>query len=568
MKKNVGKKILIIILVLLLVLFLCLFIHHVRIETETYGWDSLISRGITGYILLGLIAVLIVLLIVSLIIARIANRMARMSLLQESVNRQKRHGDKPSEIDLFYLSQEGLKDVDTEFIREIKKNETIIQDVSVEEENTNTQVIEVNLGNTEEKEDLEKEHQDKYFDDDDPYHLGPIEVIGGDDDDDSFSTIKTNTSKVVEEENTIPLKEGESRFYHLTEIDSEMKEYLPPRYNDEISLFDVCEQFRNFCSRNLKLYYDIEDIRRFIGGLSVTKLLILQGMSGTGKTSLAYAFGEFLGNTTTIIPVQPMWKERTDLVGYYNEFTKRFNETQLLIKMYEANYTDEIYITVLDEMNIARIEYYFAEFLSLLEIPNLDGRNLDVVADKWDNDPIRLSDKGRIRLPHNMWFVGTANNDDSTFAISDKVYDRAMVLNLDKKARPFDAPKTDRLKLSITHLNELFKEAQVEYKMSDRNARRIKKLDEYMIKTFHLTFGNRIMRQIESYVPVLVACGGTETEAIDDILSRKVFRKLESKNPVYVRQMAESICGYLDELFGADKMPLCKETIHLIEQNI
>ena len=491
-----------------------------------------------------------------------------MSLLQESVNRQKRHGDKPSEIDLFYLSQEGLKDVDTEFIREIKKNETIIQDVSVEEENTNTQVIEVNLGNTEEKEDLEKEYQDKYFDDDDPYHLGPIEVIGGDDDDDSFSTIKTNTSRVVEEENTIPLKEGESRFYHLTEIDSEMKEYLPPRYNDEISLFDVCEQFRNFCSRNLKLYYDIEDIRRFIGGLSVTKLLILQGMSGTGKTSLAYAFGEFLGNTTTIIPVQPMWKERTDLVGYYNEFTKRFNETQLLIKMYEANYTDEIYITVLDEMNIARIEYYFAEFLSLLEIPNLDGRNLDVVADKWDNDPIGLSDKGRIRLPHNMWFVGTANNDDSTFAISDKVYDRAMVLNLDKKARPFDAPKTDRLKLSITHLNELFKEAQVEYKMSDRNARRIKKLDEYMIKTFHLTFGNRIMRQIESYVPVLVACGGTETEAIDDILSRKVFRKLESKNPVYVRQMAESICGYLDELFGADKMPLCKETIHLIEQNI
>ena len=568
MKKNVGKKILIIILVLLLVLFLCLFIHHVRIEKETYGWDALISRGITGYILLGLIAVLIVLLIVSLIIARIANRMARMSLLQESVNRQKRHGDKPSEIDLFYLTQEGLKDVDTEFIREIKKNETIIQDVSVEEENTNTQVIEVNLGNTEEKEDLEKEYQDKYFDDDDPYHLGPIEVIGGDDDDDSFSTIKTNTSRVVEEENTIPLKEGESRFYHLTEIDSEMKEYLPPRYNDEISLFDVCEQFRNFCSRNLKLYYDIEDIRRFIGGLSVTKLLILQGMSGTGKTSLAYAFGEFLGNTTTIIPVQPMWKERTDLVGYYNEFTKRFNETQLLIKMYEANYTDEIYITVLDEMNIARIEYYFAEFLSLLEIPNLDGRNLDVVADKWDNDPIRLSDKGRIRLPHNMWFVGTANNDDSTFAISDKVYDRAMVLNLDKKARPFDAPKTDRLKLSITHLNELFKEAQVEYKMSDRNARRIKKLDEYMIKTFHLTFGNRIMRQIESYVPVLVACGGTETEAIDDILSRKVFRKLESKNPVYVRQMAESICGYLDELFGADKMPLCKETIHLIEQNI
>ena len=326
--------------------------------------------------------------------------------------------------------------------------------------------------------------------------------------------------------------------------------------------------FRNFACRNLRLFYDIQDIRRFIGGLSVTKLIILQGMSGTGKTSLAYAFGEFLDNTTSIIPVQPMWKERTDLVGYYNEFTKKFNETSLLYKMYEANYNDEIYITVLDEMNIARIEYYFAEFLSLLEIPNLDGRNLDVVPSVWLNDPKKLSDKGQIKLPKNMWFIGTANNDDSTFAISDKVYDRAMVLNLDKKAKTFDAPKTDKLKLSWSHLTELFEEAQKEYEISDRNLRRIKKLDEYMIKNFHLTFGNRIMKQIQAYVPVLVSCGGSEVEAIDDILSRKVFRKLESKNPVYVRQMADNICAYLDELFGNDKLPLCKEAIRLIEQNI
>ncbi|MCI8458883.1 MAG: hypothetical protein HFE46_04390, partial [Clostridia bacterium] len=98
--------------------------------------------------------------------------------------------------------------------------------------------------------------------------------------------------------------------------------------------------------------------------------------------------------------------------------------------------------------------------------------------------------------------------------------------------------------------------------------RRIKTLDEYMIKTFHITFGNRIMKQIRAYVPVLVACGGTELEALDDILSRKVFRKLESKNPVYVKQMADGVCGYLDELFGEDKLPLCKEAIRLIEQNI
>jgi RNAse (barnase) inhibitor barstar len=364
-----------------------------------------------------------------------------------------------------------------------------------------------------------------------------------------------------------PTADGESRFYMLTQIDKEMENYVAPKYNDEISLEELCNEFRNFACNRLKLYYDIIDIRRFIAGLAVTKLLILQGMSGTGKTSLAYAFGEFLLNKTVVVPIQPMWKERTDLIGYYNEFTKKFNETTLLYKMYEANCNKQIYITVLDEMNIARVEYYFAEFLSLLELPNPEGRNLDVVSDVWENDPKLLS-KGKLRLPINMWFIGTANNDDSTFAISDKVYDRAMVLNLDKKAEVFEAPKTDNQRISIDHLYDLFDEAQKKYYISDRNERRIKQLDKYLIDTFKITFGNRIMKQIRAYVPVVVACGGTELEALDDILSRKVLRKLESKNPVYVRAQSEALCNYLDDLFGTDKMPLCKETIHSIEQNV
>ena len=353
----------------------------------------------------------------------------------------------------------------------------------------------------------------------------------------------------------------------ITQIDERYKTYEAPKYNNSITLEGLCNSFRNYSSRNLGLYYDITDIRRFIGSLAVTKLIILQGMSGTGKTSLAYAFGEYLNNKTVVVPIQPMWKERTDLIGYYNEFTRKFNETTLLYKMYEANNNEEIYITVLDEMNIARVEYYFAEFLSLLELPNPEGRNLDLVSDKWENDP-KLLVNGQLRLPINMWFVGTANNDDSTFAISDKVYDRAMVLNLDNRAMPFEATETVEEKISINHITKLFKEAEKEFKISDRNLRRIRKLDEYMIAKFQITFGNRIMKQIKTYVPVLVACGGSEIEAIDDILSRKVLRKLESKNPVYVRAAAEEFCNYIDDLFGTDKMPLCKETIRRIEQNI
>ena len=174
------------------------------------------------------------------------------------------------------------------------------------------------------------------------------------------------------------------RFCMLSAIDRRRNSYGHVKYATNVTLEDFCENFRNYAAYRHGLYYDIEDIRRFIAGMSVSHMLILQGMSGTGKTSLAHAIGSFVDNSSTIIPVQPMWKERTDLIGYYNEFTRRFNETLLLTKMYEANYSKDVYVTVLDEMNIARVEYYFAEFLSLLELPNPDERYLDVVSDKWE----------------------------------------------------------------------------------------------------------------------------------------------------------------------------------------
>ena len=164
------------------------------------------------------------------------------------------------------------------------------------------------------------------------------------------------------------------RFCMLSEIERKKAKLERTDYENNITLEDFCDNFRSYSAKKLKLFYDISDIRRFIAGMAVSHIIILQGMSGTGKTSLAHAFGSFVDNTSTIIPVQPMWKERTDLVGYYNEFTKKFNETLLLEKMYEANYSDDVYITVLDELNIARVEYYFAEFLSLLELPNPDER--------------------------------------------------------------------------------------------------------------------------------------------------------------------------------------------------
>ena len=359
---------------------------------------------------------------------------------------------------------------------------------------------------------------------------------------------------------------GERRFFMLSQIDDEMKD-KKPLTGENLTLEELCDRFRKFSASKLGLFYSIEDIRKFIAGMAVSKIIIMQGMSGTGKTSLAYAFGEFLNNKSTIVPIQPMWKERTDLVGYYNEFTKKFNETTLLQKMYEANYSNNIYVTVLDEMNIARVEYYFAEFLSLLEIPNPEGRYIDVITDKWKSDP-KLLKNGRLRLPVNMWYIGTANNDDSTFAISDKVYDRAMIMNLDKKTQPFTAELTRGATVTIEKWEELVAQAGKDYGITGRNARKIKALDRYMIRNFHITFGNRIMKQIRSYVPVYIACGGEELEAIDDIIYKKIMRKLETQNPVYVRKAIGKLCDEIDDIFGEDKMPLCKDYLRHLEKTI
>ena len=354
-------------------------------------------------------------------------------------------------------------------------------------------------------------------------------------------------------------KLGKTRFPMLTMIDEEYKGYIDEGSN-KCTLEEFCESFRGYAAVNLNLYYSIDDIRRFIASLAVSHILILQGMSGTGKTSLAYAFGRFLSNEALIVPVQPMWKERSDLIGYYNEFTRKFNETPFLEKMYEANYKNDIFITVLDEMNIARIEYYFAEFLSLLEIPNENGRFLDVISASDKTDPKKLKN-GQIKLPKNMWFIGTANNDDSTFAVSDKVYDRAMVLNLDKKAESFDVENNKKLRITANRFEALCNRAKKEYKLRFRNKHRITEFDLYLQKEFKFSFGNRIMKQINDYIPVFIACGGDEMDAIDDILSKKVIRKLESANGVYLKRKKDELLKTLDDIFGYNKMPICKAMI-------
>ena len=117
----------------------------------------------------------------------------------------------------------------------------------------------------------------------------------------SVEAIKDGRGSSGEKGKKDATEEG-NRFPTLTGIDAESRKYMRDDYDDNITLKEMCESFRNFAAYKQKLYYDIQDIRRFIAGLSVSHIMILQGMSGTGKTSLAYAFGEYLENPSTVIP--------------------------------------------------------------------------------------------------------------------------------------------------------------------------------------------------------------------------------------------------------------------------
>lgn len=361
-------------------------------------------------------------------------------------------------------------------------------------------------------------------------------------------------------------KEGESRFYKLTEVDNKYLDpgFVPREYDCyNYTLEQICDRFRNYAANNpdrpwRKLYYEPKIVRLFFASLATTRLIILQGISGTGKTSLPECLGHFLKNDTTIASVQPSWRDRTELFGYFNEFTKRFNETETLKAMYDATYNKDVYITVLDEMNIARVEYYFAELLSILEMPSRDQWVVDLVPSGWPSDPKHI-EKGRFRLPENMWYVGTANNDDSTFAISDKVYDRGMPININSKAAPFDAPLTEALPIDYTYLESLFKKAQEEHKVSEENLKKFEDMDNYVIEHFRLAFGNRIVKQLREFVPVYVACGGTEIDGLDYVLCNKILRKFESLNLAYIRDEVDDYIQYLDDHFGKENMTECKE---------
>lgn len=323
-----------------------------------------------------------------------------------------------------------------------------------------------------------------------------------------------------------------SVFPDLTAMDNAylLQPYRPVPSAD-ITLRDLCSGFNRYLESK-EMYYTPEALRAFVSGLACSHFMILEGLSGTGKTSLPKFFAEYAGTNVCFTSVQASWKDRSDILGYYNDFVGKFKETPFLRALYEASYqTDEINLMVLDEMNLSRIEYYFADFLSVLELDQSQWKIELMPASTEGALPVKLDDCAVV-IPPNVWFIGTANKDDSTFTVTDKVYDRAVIIEFSQRNEPSMAVRNvPPIHIGAEKLQKLFDDAIANptYNLSRADYERFGTLTQFVLDAFDINFGNRILNQIMKFVPVYVASGGTAAKALDLMFARKVLRKLEGR---------------------------------------
>lgn len=192
-------------------------------------------------------------------------------------------------------------------------------------------------------------------------------------------------------------------------------------------LFEINEYVKN-----QGYLYSQELINNFYLSLKTKPFVILAGISGTGKSKIAKFFSKAIGSQYKLVAVRPDWSDSCDLFGHVN-LENKFIPGPITEFLYEANKAENLnapYILCLDEMNLARVEYYFSDFLSIIETRHLDSRG-KIVSDKllqqsaFGADTEAFQKFGDLHISENVYVVGTVNMDETTFPFSKKVLDRA-----------------------------------------------------------------------------------------------------------------------------------------------
>jgi energy-coupling factor transporter ATP-binding protein EcfA2 len=277
------------------------------------------------------------------------------------------------------------------------------------------------------------------------------------------------------------------------------------------------EDFQSFLQSDAagRFHFPEKVILNFHTALRTKPFVILTGLSGTGKTKLAQLYAQFMtgqdqaGDRYEVIPVRPDWMDNKGLLGFYNLLTERYQSTPFLDILLRArrNPTRRYYV-ILDEMNLAKVEYYFSDFLSAMESKEeieLHSLAQDAIKAGADSDVDYVGIPSRVRVPANLYFTGTVNIDETTYMFSPKVLDRANTIEFNRVDLPryFDLNPFTGLKeqqLLLIKMNQL-------------------------LAKHELHFGYRVAGEIMRYVRGAMASGMDGKDAFDLQIRQKVLPK-------------------------------------------
>jgi len=246
-----------------------------------------------------------------------------------------------------------------------------------------------------------------------------------------------------------------------------------------------------------------------------SQMAVLAGISGTGKSQLPRQYALGMGIGFLQVPVQPRWDSPQDLMGFYNYIEKRFRPTDMAKALYhldtinnrESEFSDQMMMVLLDEMNLARVEYYFSDFLSRLESRPSPSRvnDLDLRKDAEIELEIPMPrgiDAQRIFPGFNLLFAGTMNEDESTQALSDKVIDRANVLRFAAPKKLFSGTEQADVGAPRFLKRKRWENWQRSTSLVESDQNILRKLEKMrsLMADFNKPFGHRLGRAILAYV--------------------------------------------------------------------
>ena len=224
---------------------------------------------------------------------------------------------------------------------------------------------------------------------------------------------------------------------------------LPMEYSETEWLQSIYTQCNNYgITFPRRILYAFHTALKISDWSSIT---VLAGVSGTGKSELPKLYAAFGGMNFINVPVQPSWDSQESMLGFFNSIDNRFEPEPLLRFLVQCTedpeYSKYMSIVLLDEMNLAHVEHYFADFLSKLETRRgTSKKNVPTIEVKLGAgvEPYQL------KLKRSLLWTGTMNQDETTKSLSDKVLDRGLVIN-------FPRPRTLSSRKTMAILDKLVK---------------------------------------------------------------------------------------------------------------